>query len=237
MSESTNISNEYRKVQINPFLHDVSYMFNIEAQPVFESKLDELHEMFKSMGCRARQLNTDRMCILSVSKQNIGMLITPRILSIRVEAVEYINTDFVREFLVPFITKYYDIVNVDTIDTMITAKNYTFALQRTNDIVKGISIEQYCQSLFSSKFISEYTNKGVIKKYRNVNVSAKYASIFSNESLRVDLQLGSVDFRTCTAEALEARLENANEAIYDMWRYVMSDGMKDVLNRENQDKE
>lgn len=232
MSEGTNIIKDSRKVQFNPFLHDVSYMFNIEAQPVFESKLDELYAMFKSVGCSARKLNTDRMCILSVSKQNIGMLITPRILSIRVEAVEYVNTDVVRVFLVPFVVKYYDIVGVDTIDTLIIAENYTFALQRTNDLTKEISIEQYCQSLFSSKFISEHTNKGVIKKLRNVNVSAKYTPFLSKESLRVELQVGSVDFGACTAEALGDRLENANDAIYDMWQYIMSDGMKDVLNKD-----
>jgi len=54
----------------------------------------------------------------------------------------------------------------------------------------------------------------------------------SKESLRVELQVGSVDFGACTAEALGDRLENANDAIYDMWQYIVSDGMKDVLNKD-----
>lgn len=237
MSENANISQERRKALINPFLRDVSYMFNIEAQPVFESKLDELHEMFKSMGCHVRQLNTDRMCILSVSKQNIGILMTPRILSIRVEAVEYVNSDVEQEFLLPFISKYNDIVEVNTIDTIVISKNYTFALQRSNEIAKKVSIEQYCQSLFSQKFLSEHTNKGVFKKLKNINVSAKYTPFMSEDSLRVELQVGGVDFGECAANTLGDRLKNASDAIHSIWCYAMSDEMQDVLNDEKEGKE
>ena len=236
MNEIVNNNKECGKVQVNPFLHDVSYMFNIEAQPVLESKVDELDEMCKSMGCRVRQLNTNRMCIISVSKPNVGILISPRLLSIRIEAIEYVNSDVEAEFILPFVTQYCEILGVESIDTIIIARNYTFALQRANEYVKEASIEQYCQSLFSSKFLSEHSGKGVIKTLRKVNVSAKYASFESKDSLRVELQVGSVDFGECDVSVLEGRLKNANEAIFDMWRYAMSEGMQDVLNEEKKEK-
>lgn len=236
MNESANNSNERKKAPRNPFLHDVSYMFNIEAQSVLEAKVDELKELCKSMECSARLLNTTRMCIISASKPNVGILISPRLMSIRVDAIEYVNSDVEADFIVPFVTKYYEILGVETIDTIVIAKNYTFALQRANELAKETSIEQYCQSLFSSKFIAEHSGKGVFKTYRKVNVSAKYTSFVSKDSLRVELQVGSVDFGSCDANTLGGRLENDNEAICDMWRYAMSEVMQDVLSTDKEGK-
>lgn len=230
MNEVKDIKKARRKVFDNPFLREVSYMFSIEASPIFESKLSELESYVKTSGFKAKQIGSDGVYALIATKNRLDILITSRLLTVRVDIDEYKNYDEFKEFLIPFVVGCAKVLNVDQIDNLVILKTNNFALQRDNEVAKQLTIEQYCETLFSKSFLSSHAVKGDLKNARGIKVSAQYTTSANDEVLKVELLVGCLDSRAFRIEEIYEKLTNANDAIFDMWSYTMSKSMKDVLN-------
>ena len=234
MNEIKPIKQARREVYKNHFLRDVSYLFNIEASSLFASKLLELKELGQSLGLKIKEYSTGEDSFILGTKQNSYVLMSSRLLTIRADAAEYKNFDIFSSVITPFVSAYADVLDVSSINAVVIIKNNDFILHRDNDLAKKISLEQYCNSLFSEKFRSQHTPSGVTKLARNVNVSAKYTSTLSDAEYKVELLVGCVDNNFCEVKSLGKRLVNANNAIFDMWSFAISKELKDILNKENE---
>lgn len=219
-----------RKVFQNHFLREVSYMFTIEASPLFESKLQELGEFAKSYGfAKQKQIGSEGSFGLLTRKGGIDVLISTRLLLIKVDAAEYKNYDIFKEFLLPFVTDYAKKLNLETIESAIILKNNDFVLKRENELLRQLSEEQYIKSLFSSKYLAAYQPKGVFERARGLNVSSRYSVTSTERELKIELAISAFELETFKLEELEARVNNANNALFDMWSYTLSKNVKNKL--------
>lgn len=219
-----------RKVFKNHFLRDVSFTFITEVSPLFDSKLQELGDIAKSYGfAKLKQIGNEGAFGLLARKEGVDVLISSRMILIRAEAVVYKNYDSFKEFLLPFINDYAKKVSLETIESAIILKNNDFVLQRENEILRQLSEEQYLKSLFSSKFLAAYKPKGVFEMTRGINVSSRYAVISTKQELKVELGVSAFELEAFKLEALEERVTNANNALFDMWSYALSKNVKDKL--------
>lgn len=219
-----------RKVFKNHFLREVSYMFTTEASPLFESKLQELSEFAKSYGfAKSKQIGSEGASGILARKGGIDVLISARLLLIKVEATEYKNYDEFKDFLLPFVTDYAKKLNFDTIESAIILKNNDFILQRENEILRQLPEEQYIKSLFSSRYLAAYQPKGVFERARGLNVSSRYSVTSTERELKIELAISAFELETFKLEELEARVNNANDALFDMWSYTLSKNVKDKL--------
>lgn len=232
MSEMKDIKRASRKVFKNPFLRDISYMFHIESSPTFESKLAELENFAKGQSFKVRQVGSDGMWAFVASKKGLDILITQSLLTVRVGIDEYKNYDVFKEFLIPFVSGCANVLNVNQIDDLVILKTNKFELKRDNEVAKQLPVEQYCESLFSSSFLSAYADKGVLRNARGLKVSAQYTASVSDEALKVELLVGCLDTTAFKVAEMKEKITNANDALFDMWSYAISKTMKDVLKKE-----
>ena len=232
MSEMKDIKRASRKVFKNPFLREVSYMFHIESSPIFESKLAELKNFAESQAFKVRQVGADGMWAFVASKKGLDVLMTQSLLTVRVGIDEYKNYDVFKEFLIPFVNGCADVLHVDQIDNLVILKTNKFELKRDNEVAKRLTIEQYCESLFSPSFLFAYADKGVLRSARGLKVSAQDKVAVSDEALKVELLVGCLDTTAFKVGEMKEKIDNANDALFDMWSYAISKTMKDVLQKE-----
>ena len=230
MSSGKKISRVRRKVfSRNIFLREVTYMFTIETLLVFESKFSEIVEFVKTYGFKTKQIGSEGAMGIMANKEGIDLVITSRLVMLRVSAEAYNNFDEFKGFLLSFVTNYVKEVLADSIDSMVIVKTNDFVLQRNNDILKKVSEEQYVKSLFSADFLSGYESKGVFKETRDVHVSSRYSVTSGEKELKVELAISGYELKMCKLEAIEDKLTNLNNAIYDMWSYTISANVKETL--------
>lgn len=232
MSETKEIRRASRKVFKNPFLSEVSYIFHIESSPIFESKLAELEDFAMSQAFKVKQIKSEGLFAFAASKKGLDLLMTTSLLTVRVDIEEYKNYDIFKKFLIPFVSGCADVLNVNRIDDLVILKKNNFELKRDNEVTKRLSIEQYCETLFSPSFLSDYTDKGILRNARGLKVSAQYTAAISEEALKVELLVGCLDSSAIKIEELPGKMANVNDAMFDMWSYAISKTMKDVLQKE-----
>ena len=234
MNEIHEIRKVRRKVFKNPFLREVTYVFNIEATSIFDSKVSELENFVKGFSLKTNQIASDGFKAILATKDGLDILLTSRLLTMRVNIKEYKNYDVFKEFLIPFVLGCTRMLNVEKIDNSIILKRSEFVLQRDNEVAKKMSIKQYCEMLFSPIFLNAYSDKGVQKNARGVKVSAEYTATSNDNALKVELLIGSMMYQAIKDEDLQLELSNANDAIFDMWSYTISKTVKDVLAKEEE---
>lgn len=224
-----------RKVFRASFLKNVTYAITLADATFEEARLKEFMNSLDELGYNAHHVSDPAKGMILVKKKGVDVLCNREFFLLNVQAKVYENFEHYKENVLNLFRKYSEAIKAKMVKSVYIMKTNEFSMDRTKPELVNVTKEQFEQVVCSAEFIRNADDREIQIEEDTRSLLAKSNLIEREKEFILQLVIAILENKECELNQIESRLNDLNDAAYDIWSAVLSDTMKETL-QENENK-
>lgn len=227
-----NLTHVERSIYKTSFLKVVTYAISIKLSG--ENDNEAMMGYWKFLineGYNVSSKSENKDISLEGTKSDIRIFCRRNLLLIFVQEQAYKNYDLFKGQLFRIINAYLEAMKAESISLIYMMKANEYDLNRKAEGMENVSIEDFRNVICSKLFIEQAEDGKVSGEIDGITLIAQSMTKSDNEVHNLNISISGMEIVPIAVASLEKHVDKMNGAIYDMWNAVISDDMKQLMNK------